>query len=224
MSNVIAGISRALRYDVHSLDVISQNVANMQTLGYRAERLIPSFTPGAPVQTVLAMSDGSLQRTGQPLDVAVRGNAFFVVDVSGQSLLTRAGAFRVNEHGALVDAEGHSVLGRAGPISVSGEQVRILPDGTVQADGHSIDQLQMVVVGEPQALRAVGNGLYSYTGAVLPWKGQLDVGALEQANVDPGAEMVRLIEVTRHAQSLRQALRAYDEALQTGINHLGEND
>jgi flagellar basal body rod protein FlgG len=224
MDNTITGISRALHRDIRELDVISQNVANMQTPGYRAERLAPGFTPGAPPRVVLASSDGPLQRTGQPLDVAVRGNAFFVVDVDGQTLLTRAGAFHVNVEGVLVNASGHPVLGEAGPISIpSGKQIRILSDGAVQADGHVIDQLQMVAIGEPQALQAVGDGLYSYTGPESPWNGQLAIGALEQADVDPGTEMVRLIAVTRHAQSLQQALRAYDEALQTGINHLGEN-
>lgn len=224
MDITITGISRALHRDIRELDVISQNVANMQTPGYRAERLVPSFVPGAPPQVVLALSDGPLQHTGQPLDVAARGKAFFAVDADGQTLLTRAGAFHVSGQGMLVDASGHPVLGEGGPISVSGKQVRILSDGTVETDGHVIDHLQMIVIGEPQALQAVGDGLYRYTGAALPWKGQLVVGALEQADVDPGTEMVRLIAITRHAQSLQQALRAYDEALQTGINHLGENN
>lgn len=223
MSNVIAGISRALHYDVRSLDVISQNVANMQTPGYRAERLLPSFVPGEPPRVALALTDGPLQQTGQPLDVAARGNAFFAVGVGGQALLTRAGAFHVDAQGMLVNAGGYPVLGESGPIAVNGKQVSILPDGTVQAGGHTVDHLQMIAVGEPGGLRAVGDDLYRYAGPASPWKGQLVVGALEQANVDPGAEMVHLIAATRHVQSLQQALRAYDGALQTGINHLGEN-
>lgn len=223
MSNIIAGISRALHYDIRSLDVISQNVANMQTPGYRGERLLPSFAPGESSQVVLALTDGPLQHTGQPLDVAARGNAFFSVDVDGHALLTRAGAFHVNAQGLLVNAGGYPVLGQAGPISAAGKQVRILPDGTVQVDGHVVDHLQMIAVDEPKALQAAGADLYRYAGPASAWKGQLVVGALEQANVDPGAEMVRLIAITRHAQSLQQALRAYDGALETGINHLGEN-
>ncbi len=224
MDNTIAGIARAFSRDVNALDLISQNVANMQTPGYLTQHLSRDFAAGLSQEIVLDLSAGALKHTGRPLDLAVQGNAFFTIDVDGQTLLTRNGEFHTDSQGRLVTAAGHPVLGDAGPITVSGSATRILADGQVEDRGHPVDRLHIVAVSDPRKLEAAGNGLYGYAGATTPWSGAVQVGALEQANVDPGSEMVRLIEVTRHVQSLQHAMHAYDEALQTGVNHLGDNN
>lgn len=224
MDTTIAGITRYLGYDVDALNAISQNVANLRTPGYRAERTTYDFASGLQGPGVVVdPGDGALQQTGRTLDLALQGNGFFAVDVDGATLLTRAGQFRVDAEGRLVDAAGHAVLGEAGPITVSGTDIRVSPSGEVRDSHGVIDRLRIVDVAQPRLLREIGEGLYAYAGPVGDWSGTLHVGALEQANVDPGREMVRLMEVTRHAQALQHAMQAYDQALQTGINHLGDN-
>jgi len=224
MDNTVAGIARALSQDVDALGLISQNVANMQTPGYLAQHLSRDFAANLSGGTVLNLAEGSLKHTGQPLDLAVQGNAFFVVQAGGRTLLTRNGEFHVDGQDRLVNAAGYPVLGDAGPITVSGITARILSDGQIEDKGRIVDRLRVVTVSDPRNLVAEGDGLYGYAGTTTPWQGAVEVGALEQSNVDPGSEMVRLIEVTRHAQSLQHAMQAYDEALQTGINHLGDNN
>jgi len=224
MDNTVVGIARALSQDVDALGLISQNVANMQTPGYLAQHLSRNFSAKLSEGTVLNLTAGSLKHTGQPLDLAVQGNAFFVVQVGGRTLLTRNGEFHVDGQGQLVNAAGYPVLGDGGPITVSGAAPRILSNGQVEDKGRMVDRLRVVTVSDPRNLVAEGDGFYGYSGAVTPWQGAVEAGALEQSNVDPGSEMVRLIEVTRHAQSLQHAMHAYDEALQVGINHLGDNN
>jgi flagellar basal body rod protein FlgG len=223
MNNTITGIARSLSHDVDALGLISQNVANMQTPGYLAQQLSPDFAANLAEGAMLNLTAGSLKHTGQPLDVAARGNAFFSVEVDGQTFLTRNGEFHIDGQGQLVNAAGHAVLGEAGPITVSGTTAKVLSNGQVEDKGHIVDRLRIVTISDPRQLVAEGDGLYGYVGATTPWQGAVEIGALEQSNVDPGSEMVRLIEVTRHAQSLQHAMQAYDEALQTGINHLGDN-
>lgn len=224
MDSIVAGIARALSSDVDTLGLISQNVANMQTPGYLTRHLSRrSFAAGLQQAPALDLAPGAMKRTGQPLDVAVQGNAFFTIDAGGQTLLTRNGEFHIDGQGRLVTASGYPVLGDAGPIAVNGTAIKMLPDGQIEEGGRVIDRLHIVAIHDPQKLVPAGDGLYDYTGALTPWKGAIQVGALEQSNVDPGSEMVRLIEITRHAQSLQHAMYAYDEALQTGINHLGDN-
>lgn len=224
MDSTVAGIARALNNDVDALGLVSQNVANMQTPGYLGRQLTRNFATGLPAVTALNLGKGAIKHTGQPLDLALQGNAFFAVDVDGQTLLTRDGRFHINGKGQLASVGGALVLGDAGPITLSGSAVQILPDGRVEDHGHVVDRLRMVAVADPQKLEATGSGLYRYAGDTSVATGAIQIGALEQSNVDPGTEMVRLIEITRHVQSLQHAMQAYDEALQTGINHLGDTD
>lgn len=225
MSNVISGIARYLSNDVQALDVISQNVANMRTTGYRTERLKSDFRTGnLDSSPALSLTDGSLDMTGQPLDLALQGPGFFVVNVNGQEMLTRDGQFHIDANQQLVDASGHPVLGQSGPISLSHDGVHISAAGEILDDDKTIDTLRVVSIGTPDALREAGDGLYTYAAAPGEWNGSIHQGALEKSNVDASTEMVRLMEVTRHAQSVQRAIQAYDQAMQAGINHIGDNN
>ena len=224
MSHPIASIASALSHDVDALDAVSQNVANMRTTGYRAERMTPGFLGGADMPAhALDLADGSLEVTGAPLDLAMRGAGFFVVDAGGQPMLTRNGQFHVAADGTLVDAMGRPVLGQGGPIALSRADVRVSASGEIHDGKDVVDTLQIVAVDDPRTLAEAGDGLYRLVGTPATWNGSVRQGALERSNVDPGAEMVRLMALTRHAQSLQHAVQAYDAAMQNGINHLGDN-
>lgn len=224
MDNTIASITHYLGRDVEALNTVSHNVANMRTPGFRAERATGDFARALPGSGMaLDMRDGALEHTGRTLDVALQGNGFFTVEADGATLLMRAGQLSLDSQGLLVDPAGHAVLGLAGPIVTSGANVHIRADGTVMQGDRIVDRLQLVDVAQPQLLQEIGDGLYAYTGQTEPWSGSLRTGALEQSNVDPGSEMVHLMELTRHAQSLQHAMEAYDQVLQAGINHIGEN-
>lgn len=223
MDKTISLITRALGHDVDSLNVVSQNIANMRTPGYRAERLTQDFARGlAGSGLVLDTASGPLRETGRKLDVALQDGGFFVVQSDRGTFLSRNGAFEVNREGLLVDVAGHEVMGESGPIQLDGSNVTIRADGEVMQGGRSVDRLRIVVPQQPEQLRDAGSGLYLYQGSTAGWTGTLQIGALEQSNVDPGSEMVRLMEVTRHAQALQHAMHAYDEVLQDGISRLGK--
>ena len=151
----------------------------------------------------------------------ITGHANFRSNAS-RTLLMRAGQLRIDAQGRLVDPAGHAVLGQSGPLTLS-TSARIHADGSVVDGGRVVDRLRIVQVTQPEQLQDLGGGLYAYAGQVQDWNGALHVGALEQSNVDPGSEMVRLMEITRHAQSLQHAMEAYDQVLQAGINHIGDN-
>lgn len=223
MDTTIASITRYLGQDVDALNVASQNIANLRTPGYRAQKLMPDFNDAlAGPQVRLDMRNGALEQTGRPLDVALQGPGFFTVDAGGNTLLLRAGQLGIDGQGRLVDPAGHPVLGQGGPISL-GPSATIRADGSVVDGGRVVDRLRIVEATQPEQLQDLGGGLYAYAGPVQDWNGTLRIGALEQSNVDPGDEMVRLMEITRHAQSLQHAMEAYDQVLQAGINHIGDN-
>ena len=223
MSEALQAISRYLSADVQSLAATSQNAANSHTAGYRAVRSVPDFATQAGLRSTFDQRDGALAQTGRSLDLALRGPGFFAVERDGRVLLGRAGAFRLDQDGVLVTAGGDRVLGMSGPLELGAGELRIDADGQALVDGRNAGQLRIVTVADAGALRPSGDGLYEYDGTLAQWRGSVVQGALERANVDTADEMLRVMETTRHVESLRRAISTYDQMLDTGINRLGDN-
>lgn len=223
MSDTLQAISKSLSSDVQSLTTISQNVANLNTPGYRGVRAVPEFGEQAGLRTGLDQRDGGLAQTGQSFDLALRGPGFFVVERDGRMLLTRSGAFHVDSDGLLVTARGDRVQGLSGPLAVPHGHVRIDMRGELWDGAQSLGVLQLVAVAEPARLSPAGDGAYVYSGQQMEWVGSVMQGALERANVDPADETIRLMETTRHAESVQRAISIYDKAMDVGINRLGDN-
>lgn len=245
MENVLlVGLSRqmALRRE---LDVIANNVANVNTTGFKARsaRFAEFLGPVARAETFpgrdrrvsfvidqgtpLDMSGGSIERTENPLHVAMRGDAFFSVQTrGGQTRFTRDGAFEINARGQLVTAAGNQVLGENGPIEISTNETnpRISEDGQVITDQGTRGRLRMVRFNNPRNMRSEGDNLFSTTDASLPAGPQARVqpGAVERSNVKPVIEMSRLVEVQRAYSSITGVLGRADEMRRDAIRRLAD--
>lgn len=203
---------------VHRQQVLTHNLANVSTPGFRAElstfRAVPVRGDGATTRVFALeataghdMKPGAMQITGRALDVAAQGDAWFAVQgLDGTEAYTRAGAFEVNAEGTLVTANGLPVLGDGGPIVVpANAQVDIGADGTVNTrvgnePGQVAGRLKMVVPDADNPIRRGDDGLYrSPQGDPLPASevARLQHGALEGSNVNPVEAMVGMIAAAR---------------------------
>lgn len=200
--------------------VIASNMANAQTIGFRAERLqfVPVTIKGDGLEA-RAMNDGSvrtadmargaLTQTNNPLDVAVSGDNLLSVQAEdGSEAYTRRGDLSLGPGGVLQDGEGHLVIGQGGPITVPlGNTVTIGPDGAVlvqdpatpDAPPARLDRLKLadpkgshIEKGLDGLFRVVGGGILPSDVA-----GQVSPGALEQSNVDSSKVLVEMIEAQR---------------------------
>jgi flagellar basal-body rod protein FlgF len=220
----IQNVNRSLRADIATLNTISNNVANANTVGYRAERSVPTFQSqldGSASSVAIDLEDGPLAVTKGPLDLALRGHGFFQIQHGDQVLLSRAGNLRLDSNGNLVNANGDSVLSDSGAIKLTDTAVRIDSTGQLWSGTHSLGQLKIVDVADPAKL-TVADGGFRYDGELTDWKGSVQQGALEHANVDVAGETVRLMELTRHVESIQHAISIYDKAMNAGIDNIGE--
>jgi len=225
MSDTIQAISKSLSADIATLNAISHNIANSNTTGFRAERSVPSFQSqvgGDGSMVSIDQRDGALSQTGRALDLALRGEGFFSILRGEETLLVRAGNFRLDTEGRVVNANGDRVLGVSGELTLEKEAVRIDDKGQIWAGEQSLGQLKLVNVAEPAKLVPVDGG-FRYDGALGEWKGKVQQGASEHTNVNVADESIRLMELTRHVESVQRAISIYDKAMDTGINRLGEN-
>jgi len=232
----------ALKTQSNALEVIANNVANINTTGYRAQ--LPSFesllvegensTPSNGWSRLvnqfavldgarLDLTEGNLQRTGNPLDLALDGPGFFTVQTKAGELYTRDGNFRLSATGQLTTAAGDAVLGTAGPINVPGNaQIAIGPDGTISLAGAVTGKLRLVEFAPGAQLTAVGGQYYSApaTAATPALHTRIQAGMLESSNVNPVAAVVALITAQRQAEMVGRAMSAF----YTDLNHIAVDE
>lgn len=245
MDRVIYTATSGATAALHRHQLIAHNLANVTTVGFRAElstfRAVPLRGEGATtrVHAIEATpgyldKPGPLQNTGRPLDVAAVGRAFFAIQaLDGTEAYTRAGALQVNAEGNLVGFNGLPMLDAGGaPIAVpDGAQLAIARDGTVTAkvgnDGPQvIGRLKLVTPEEGQRLVRGEDGLFRAPGGQpLPAdeNATLVDGMLEGSNVDPIQAMVDMIAVTRQYEAQMRLLQNAEKNDQNAAQLLSLN-
>ncbi len=244
------------------LDVVANNLANVDTAGFRGRIAVNKAFPellmekvdGYPgevfppkperlrwrellgdmpfanvlSETALDLRKGPLKETGNPLDVAVNGKGYFVVqDGQGNTFYTRSGHFLRNGDGSLVTHNGLFVSGQGGPINIAGaSRISIDEGGRILADGAVVDVLRVVEFDTPTYLRHEGQSLLSQTdtsGAPMDVDNvNVLSGVLEMSNVSVVSEMVRMIEANRAYESAAKAVTTQDEGAGKLISTYGK--
>jgi flagellar basal-body rod protein FlgF len=224
------------------LDVAANNLANINTSGFKADELVTEEADdtGAhadadprnirfvrDVGLTRDMNQGEIALTGNPLDVAIEGNGFFMVQGPSGPLYTRDGAFTISSEGQLVTADGRAVLSSGGaPIQFdtsTGEAPTIGRDGAITVAGSEVGQLGVVTFTAPGALSKVGDNLWDAHGQTSgDFEGVVEQGALEGSNVRPVIEITRLIEISRAYQSAAQFVTNTDDLRRRAIQTLGQ--
>lgn len=219
-----------LRTQTQALDVVANNLANLNTTGYRGQqptfRSLLASAHGEwldPLNRVindfnilggtrLDLSQGSLEQTGNSLDLALEGKGFFVVQSQAGTLYTRNGSFQASPQRQLVTSEGDPVLGEQGAITLPSGVVSISADGTLSVDGAVAGKLRVVEFAPDSNLVPVGSSNYSSPdGAAVPAATtSVRQGMLESANVSPVAAVVQLLSLQRRAEMLGRALSSFD--------------
>jgi flagellar basal-body rod protein FlgF len=200
--------------------VIASNMANAQTVGFKAEILqaTPMTLEGPQLETRAlsstevtgaSMKAGSLNRTNQPLDIAMQGDAMLAVQaMDGQEGYTRRGDLSITLTGLLQNGDGLPVLGQSGPITIPpGAKVSIAPDGgvlvqdpeTPDAAPQVLDKLKLVSTKGTSISKDIAGQFRGPDGGVLPVdeNAQVIPGALEQSNVNPSEVLVEMVAAQR---------------------------
>ncbi len=235
---------------MEALDILSNNLANSNTGGFKLDREFYSLYQGeqeVPANgqqpTTLPViqkgwtdfQQGLLTPTGNPLDLALSGKGFFAVDGPSGPLYTRNGAFKLSPTGLLTTMDGYPVRGVSPPNqppkkiqTVSQNPIQITPDGTVQQDGQTLGQIQVVDFADTNALTKMGNSYFRVTDPKVKAAPATDAtvgqGKIENSNVAPAESAVRLVDLMRQYEMLQKAVnvaadmnkRAIDQVARVG--------
>jgi flagellar basal-body rod protein FlgF len=223
----IASAASALRYWERRQEVASNNLANASTTGFKAERIFARLMGDSlPVPDGMTdLREGAISATGNPLDLALHGDAFFVVNTPQGERFTRGGSFGVDTEGFLVDTDGNKALGEKGPIRVGGREVSIDGTGLVVVDGVKIDRLRVESVPPGTALVHEAGTRWvpdpSRTSVALASR-DVRQGHLEGSNVNTISSLVDLISIQRNFANAQKVLSQLDGVRSTIVNDLAK--
>lgn len=223
----------ALVTRTQAMDTIANNLANANTVGYRAEhnvfrsvladaddRTESSFDQvvnrfGILSGTAIDQTEGALQKTGNELDLAIDGPGYFAVETANGTMYTRNGAFQVSVSRQLVTANGDVVMGDKGPVTIPPGSVSISADGTISSNGAVAGKLSVVEFAPGTELTSMGNTYYSAPPdtAIPSGKSGIRQGMLESSNVNPIIGLVELITAQRAAEMAQRTLTEFSNEM-----------
>ena len=241
MDNTTSIILSRLTAQQRALDVTAGNLSNLSTPGYRAERIVfadwlsPQTRTSAPKgdrtlaytqdrATYRDQAQGTMTHTGNPLDIAIGGEGYFTVQTAAGTRLTRAGRFTLQSTGTVTDESGNALL------DVNNQPLRLAPtdtnisiaaDGSVGSQNGPIGKIAIVKPADPNRLIAEGSRLFRANTATTPVvTPHLVQGTVEDSNVQPIAELVRMMDTERSFQFATQFVEQESQRHQNAIDKI----
>lgn len=226
---------------VRQLDMVANNMANVNTTSYKqtsplfTQYLDESMSADRPpvdkisyVQdfgTIRDFSPGALNATGNPLDLAINGEGFFVIETPDGEQFTRNGHFKIDADGLLVNSDGFPLLSvNRTPFffAPNEKEINITRDGMVTTENGIIGQIRVVGFSSLQKLRETYNGLYTTTTDNQPFDmtPNIEQGMLEASNVQPVVEMTKMIQLQRAYEAAQRMIEREDARITSAINAL----
>lgn len=217
---------------VRKQDLLANNLANVSTTGFKKDTSFTQELDRAEQRRQIKRSDwetnldskiyvnfapGVFDRTDNPLDLAIEGDGFFVLQSSdGQKFLTRSGAFEVDKVGFISAPGGFQLIAQGGPVLVGSGKLIVSKSGDVELNGTIVDRIIPMTVNDVTQLQRSGGAMF-----ILPEGAELipglraDIlqGYVERGNVDMVTEMVDMIIAYRTFEANAKALQAQDESL-----------
>lgn len=222
MTEPVQSLSAAFTRDIQHLNTVSHNVANINTPGYQAKVSFDQYQQQIDqtlLQETISAAPGTLRQTKRALDIAITGQGYFLFEVNGQQLLSRDGRLHLDPQGYLANTTGARIVTDKGPLQTDAADLRIQANGDVLVNGKVVATLKLV---NATSLQPAVGGLMLGQGLTDVAAVQLQSSALNTSTVNATTETVRMMEISRHLQSVQKAAAAYDQMLQNGINEIGK--
>lgn len=238
---VFVGLSRQMVLR-REMDIIANNIANLDTTGFKVESLMQKTDPGEPAVTMGGprpvkfvaadmvarnFGQGSLNKTGGSLDMAIEGEGFFQIQTPNGPRFTRDGRFTTDPTGRLVTQAGLPVLDDGGGeivIDMEKGQVAIGADGSMSQGDERVGKVGMYAFANQSALEKAGDNTFRNSSNLQPQPAEdakLRQGHLETSNVKPVLEITRMMQVSRAYESTAKMIDAESDLSRRAVERLG---
>jgi flagellar basal-body rod protein FlgF len=211
--------------------VLANNLANVNTPGFKREQVFARLVDDAVAVTEarVDLTPGTLSQSGNPLDLGLEGDGFFVIQTPEGERHVRGGAFRLDTEGRLVDGAGNALLGEAGeillPLKGSG-RIEIDASGTVAADGRAVARLRVERIAAGTSPQHEGGVRFLPDASrqlVPPGERRVRQGFTEESNVNPMTAMTAMLEVLHRYGAAQKTISTLDAVRGIAVNELGKS-
>lgn len=242
MDNALyVGLSRQMVLR-RQIDIIANNLANTDTVGFKVEDLMQKTNPAEPAFTMQGprpvkfvgedgvardFTQGVLRKTDSPLDLAIEGQGFFQVNSPNGPRFTRDGNFRLDDTGKLVTQSGFPVMDDGGgeiTLDPKDGPVTIAADGSVSQGATRVGKLGVVTFQTMATLEKTGDNLYRNTSNQQPQASEdakIRQGMLEGSNVQPILEISKMVEINRAYEQMAKIMDANSELSKSAVQRMG---
>lgn len=220
--------SRNLNLTDKKIGSLANNLANLNSTGYKREipfeQLIINNGKGVITRRMIDFSQGELEQTNNPLDLAIQGDAFFVIEAKNDEIvLTKNGKFKLSEEGYIVDQDENKLQGEDGAIQLDegfwnqDQTINITSDGEVYFGDDLVDKIKMIKVEDKNNLTRYNSSMFKVNDGYFEniEKGEVELkqGFLESSNINPIIEMEDMISLSKNYESAQKMIQYIDEIM-----------
>ena len=239
MDGISTAAASGMRARMESLEMLANNLANVETGGFKADREFFSLYTGSDasadpqtgdVETLpliqthwTDLAQGTILNTANPLDFAIDGDGLFAIETRAGVRYTRNGRFRVSAGGVLTTLDGSPVRAQGGgTIQLTPNvPVDVLPDGTIQQSGAAAGRIDISSFNHGELDKAGANYFVPVNSSKSkPGTGTVLQGKLEQSNVGAAESAVRLVAIMRQFEMLQKAMSIGNDLNQKAIQEV----
>jgi flagellar basal-body rod protein FlgF len=225
VNNGIQSAAGGMRAQIEALDILANNLANLNTTGYKEQKAFftfldeassrseeddPSRIRSAAVRGALNLTDGTLQPTGRDFDVALVGQGYLTVQTPQGVRYTRNGSLQLNGKSELIVSGGYPVLDDSGrQITIGPGKLNVTEKGVIYADNVRMGQLKLVTFEDPATVLREGNSLVAPpAGKPAPKIADVQIkqGFLEQSNVNAVSAVVDMVGIMRRFEAISKSV------------------
>ncbi|MCG8313065.1 MAG: flagellar hook-basal body protein [Pseudomonadales bacterium] len=240
MSDAIAITEASMRNGMNILDIISHNLANADTAGYKREIAVSrpfnsvfldassksNTNISENTTSVTDFSVGIPRHTGNPLDLTIEGDGFFTLESPLGTVYTRQGAFSLDASGHVVNSAGYKLMGEAGPIRLTSEQPRIDNEGMIWQGDELAGHIKIAEFAKTTSLQKIGSGIFragsSSSLVATDITSGVRQGFVETSNVNGMHEMVNLISTMRQLEGSQKVIQGYNDMMDLAIETIAD--